>query len=153
VKYTNSQLNTIYSLIGFNAYLQFDPNIVSCITSTQAIADGGQQSDGTLQAKILQLCNSCAGSPLNTDTALQNANSIDQQLLNLTNLDWITQSSTGAKINPAMGDFLLRRQGRALIKQIAIILGLPKGIRSDYYGKSKIVPNAPLSSWPENEDF
>ena len=127
--YTNEQLNTIYSLLGFNFYLDFDPNIKSMIIATQAVADGGVQPDGTLQARVLFIADRCTGN-------LGNTNSIDQQLFNLTNLDWITQSSTGAKIDPARGDFLLRRQGRALIKQLTIIMAL-KGVRSNYYGTAK----------------
>jgi hypothetical protein len=135
--YTNQQLNTLYSYLGFNFYLDFDPNIKSMIIATQAVADGGTQPDDTLQLQILNLCDQLAYK--------------DQQLLNLSNLDWINSSSTGAMINPAMGDFLLRRQGRALIKQLCIILAL-KGVRADYYGRTRTVKNEGISYFP-NDDY
>lgn len=144
--YTNAQLNTIYSLLGFNFYLDFDPNIKSMIIATQAQADGGVQPDDTLQLKVLSICDSLTG--------LQgNPNSIDQQILNLTNIDWITASSTGAQINPARGDYLLRKQGRSLIKQLCIIMAL-RGVRSDYYGSAKkhYSEDGGISYFP-NDDF
>ncbi len=119
--YTNAQLNTIYTYIGFNFYTQFDPEIKSTIINTQSIADGGTQPDSTLQLQVLSVCANLAA--------------IDQNLVNLSNLDYIVESSKGSKIDPARGDFLLRRQGRALIKQLCIILGI-KGTRQDYYSRA-----------------
>jgi len=124
MQYTNQQLNTIYSYLGYNFYVQFDPHIKNMILATQAVADSGSQPDGTLQAQVLSICSNLA--------------TVDQNLLNLQNLDWITSSSTGAKIDPARGDFLLRKQGRALIKQLCIIMGI-RFVRSDYYGKTSVV--------------
>lgn len=123
VGYSNAQLNQIYTYIGFNAYVTFEPQIKSAITSTQATADGGSQPDGTLQTQVLQLCS--------------NLSSIDQQLLNLQPLFFISKSSTGATISPQIGDFMLRRQGRALIGQLCTIFGLSK-VRQDYYSKAKV---------------
>ena len=146
VAYTNQQLNTIYSLLGFNFYLDFDPNIKSMIIATQAQTDGGNQPDDTLQLQVLSLCDRLTG-------LLGNPNSIDAQLSNLQNLDWITQSSTGAMINPARGDFLLRRQGRAVIQQLCIIMAL-RGVRQDYYSTAKKHYNEDggISYFP-NDDF
>lgn len=121
--YTNQQLNTLYGYLGFNFYLDFDPNIKSMIIATQATTDGGAQPDGTFQAQILNVCNQLAN--------------VDQLLINLQNLDFVAISSTGATIKPGVGDFLLRKQGRALIKQLCIMLAI-KGVRQDYYSGAKV---------------
>ena len=143
--YTNQQLNVLYSLIGFNFYLDFDPNIKSTIIATQAVADGGNQPDGTLQAQVLAWADQCTG-------ILGNQNSIDQQLMNLTNLDWVKMSSTGATIDPARGDYLLRKQGRAYIQKLCIIFAI-KGTRQNYYGGAKhhYVENGGMSYFPNDE--
>lgn len=122
--YTNQQLNTLYTYIGFNFYTTFDPEIKSVILATQNVADGGSQPDGTLQAAILQVVSTLQG--------------VDQNLINLQNIDFVDVSSAGSKVNPARGDFLLRKQGRALIKQLCIMLAL-KGVRQDYYSSPKIM--------------
>lgn len=143
--YSNQQLNVLYSLIGFNFYLDFDPNIKSVIIATQAQVDGGNQVDDTLQAQVLTWADQCTG-------ILGNQNCIDNQLMNLTNLDWITQSSTGAKIDPARGDFLLRKQGRAIIQKLCIIFGI-KGTRQNYYGGAKhhYIENGGMSYFPDDD--
>lgn len=125
--YTNLQLNTLYTYIGYNFYLEFDPEISSIITATQAVSDGGQQPDDSLQLKILSICN-------------QLSTTIDCQLNQLAFIDFVTESSKGSQIDPARGDFLLRKQGRALIKQLCIILGI-KGVRQDYYSKAIVMNN------------
>ena len=48
MQYTNQQLNTIYSYLGFNFYVTFIPQVKSVILASQAVADGGSQPDGTL---------------------------------------------------------------------------------------------------------
>lgn len=121
--YTNQQLNTIYSYIGYNFYVTFEPQIKSVILATQAVADGGDQPDGTLQAQVLSIV-----------VSLQN---VDQQLANFINLAFVETSSSGAKINIARGDFLNRKLGRALIKQLCIIFGI-RGVRQDYYSSARV---------------
>ncbi len=117
--YTNSQLNTIYSYLGFQFYLDFEPEIKSVIIATQSTADGGAQPDNSLELKVLSIV-----------TLLQG---VDQQLDNLVNLAFVEASSSGAIINVPRGEFLLRKFGRRYIKQLCIIFAL-KGVRQDYYG-------------------
>lgn len=135
--YTNAQLNTIYNYIGFNAYVTFDPEIKSAILSTQSTPDG-TQPDNTLMTRVIAICTSLQG--------------IDQSLLNLANIDYISESSKGSKIKPAVGDFLLRKQGRALIKQLCIIIGI-KGVRQGYYSPPKVVgtEDGGMSYFPEDD--
>jgi hypothetical protein len=138
MQYTNQQLNWIYTYIGFNFYSTFDPEIKSVIIATQAVADGGTQPDDTLQQYVLGLI-----------TQLQN---VDLQLLNVQTIDFVDASSAGSKVNPARGDFLLRKQGRALIKQLCIVFGL-KGVRQDYYSapKVKTFEDNGMSYFPEDD--
>jgi hypothetical protein len=121
--YSNAQLNTIYSYLGYNFYLEFDPHIKNMILATQSTVDGGSQPDNSLQLQVLSICTNLA--------------TVDQNLLNLQSLDFISTSSSGAKLDVARGDFLLRKQGRALIKQLCIIFAL-KGVRQDYYSRSPL---------------
>jgi hypothetical protein len=121
--YTNQQLNTIYSYIGYNFYVTFEPQIKSVIIATQAEADGGVQPDDTLQLQVLAI--------------VANLQMVDQQLVNLINVAFVDASSSGAKIDVARGDYNLRKLGRALIKQLCIIFGI-KGVRSKYYNAPQL---------------
>lgn len=124
MKYTNQQLNIIYSYIGYNFYVTFEPQISQVISATQAIADGGDQPDDTLQLQVLNIC-----------TQLQNI----QNLIGVTSpISFVTQSSKGSMVNAARGDFLLRKQGRALIRQLCIIIGI-KGVRADFFSGSRVI--------------
>jgi hypothetical protein len=136
--YTNQQLNTIYSYLGYNFYITFEAELSQAITATQAESDGGAQPDDTLQQQILTLIG-------NLQTV------IDAQLLQLAYIDFVTESSKGSTINPARGDFLLRKQGRALITQLCIFLGI-KGPRKDYYATSSAIPEemGQMSYFPED---
>ena len=135
-KYTNQQLNQIYSYLGFNFYVDFDSEVAQVVAATQAVADGGTQPDTTLQLQVLSIV-----STLQT--------TIDANLQVLSPMAFVVQSAAGSKINPVRADFLLRRQGRALIKQLCIIFGL-KGVRSDYYSKGRIIgmEGKDMSFWP-----
>ena len=123
--YTNSNLNDIYNYLGFNHYVLFDPEIKAMIISTQAVVDGGSQPDGSLQAKVLGIV-----------STLQSQ--IDANLSILSPMFFASKSSSGAVVDMARADWMLRRQGRALIQQLCIIMGI-KGVRQDYYARGKKV--------------
>ena len=137
--YTNQDFNNIYQYLGFQFYVTVEPEIVSIIVASQE-TPAGNQSDNTLETQVKQI--------------VANLQNIDQQIMNLSNLDWISNSSTGATINPARGDYLLRKQGRALIKQLCIIFAL-RGVRQDWYGlPSKIsYDDMGMSILPDRDDY
>ncbi len=134
--YTNQQLNTIYSYLGYNFYITFEAELTSAIFATQSVPDGNQP-DNTLMTQV--------------ETIVSNLQTIDAQILQLTFIDFVTESSKGSKVDPARGDFLMRRQGRALISQLCIIFGI-KGPRKDYYATSSAIPEdmGQMSYFPED---
>jgi hypothetical protein len=121
--YTNAQLNSLYTYFGFGTYITVEPEVVSAIKETQALVDGGGQPDDSTQLAILAV--------------VANLQSIDAQLVNISQLFFAQESSAGSKINPARADFMLRKQGRALIKQIVIMCNM-RGVRQDYYSKAPV---------------
>jgi hypothetical protein len=137
MQYTNQQLNQIYSCIGYNFYVTFEPQITSTIINTQQESDGGIQPDDTLQLQVLDL--------------VAQVNGLLTQISQLQYIDFVTESSKGSKIDPARGDFLLRRQGRAVVQQICIILAIKK-VRQDIFGLAKrgAVEDGGMSYLPED---
>ena len=82
-KYTELQLNTLYSYLGYNFYIDFEAEISSAIQATQSEADGGTRPDNSLQLQILAICN--------TLTTV-----IDAGLANLAVIDFVVESSKGS---------------------------------------------------------
>jgi hypothetical protein len=97
------------------------------------------KSSNTIFENVLDLIQSVPafddGSTFNLTIALLgNLNSIDLQIYNNAFLGLSTQSSTATLIDAARNDALLRKIGRAYIKQLSIIFSMKPA--QDYYSRA-----------------
>jgi hypothetical protein len=119
--FTESNRVDIRRLLGFSAnFVQADPRLENAITSVQAISDGGTRPDNSTELAVKSFV-----------TSLQ---TLETKLASF--WDTATVGSVDEiKIDAARGSFFLRSEGRRLVTNLSVLLGL-RGPRRDIFSAS-----------------